>query len=303
MDWFLNWEQVSELPPVHLFLGWFLGLGIWDWGPFGWLGHHAPFQDRLPLFFLTIVVIIGLITELIWWRVMVMRAKQINFNDRAATIWQTGPRKGQLKEKPVNLDRARARQISWPLLGVPFTAFAGAMWIFFLLYPEKASWQLFALLWFFTAPLRKVWGMWVARKAFRVTNPDSTITTTLWEDARDYYQTGIAGASRRKAPEPGFESNTWFGRRMNWVQVNIRPKSLLYFLGRLLTFRWLWGVIAQLVAPFWYMSQVEEYRDWMRPWWRWNRQSQTPNRVVKGEVIAERYERPGGNARSASATS
>jgi hypothetical protein len=303
MDWFFDWGKVSDLPPVRAFLDWFLGLGLWDWGLFGWLGEHAPFQDRLPLFFLTATVILGVIGQLIWHRVMVMRAKQIGFDETAATIWQTGPREGLPKQNPVNLDRARMRQISWPLLGLPLSVIAIGMWVFFLAYPVEASWQLFALLWFVLAPIRKVWGMWVARKAFRVTRPDHQLNTTLLQDVRDYYQTGVAGASSRLPIEPGFEESTWFGRTANWIQMNLRPKSALYWLGRFFSLRWVPGVVIQLflawivpvsavIAPFWYMKHVEDYRDWMRPWWRWNRDSETPNRIVRGEVVNSEDHRP-----------
>lgn len=296
MDWIFNWDKVGNLPPVRGFLDWFLSFGLWDWGIFAWLGQHAPFQDRLPLFFLTAVVILGIVSELIWWRVKVMRAKQIGWDERAAKVWQTGPNQGQTKAKPIDLKGARARQISWRLVGLPFALGAIGMWVFFLFYPQQASWQLFAMLWFILTPVRKVWGMWVARKAFRVTDPDYQITSTLLQDVHDYYRTGIAGASSRTVIEPGFETNTWFGRRANWVQVNVRPKTVFSFIVRACAFS-VWGVLGQLilawlvpisavVAPFWYMTQTEDYRHWMRPWWRWSRSKETPNRVVKGTVVS-----------------
>lgn len=296
-------QEIGDLPPVH----WLIHLGVWDHAPFSWIGDllHLIFtqqalqwsEGRLAWFVVTVLVLSGMTLELSWWLWSWMRGRQIDYDERKARYWTDGPRAGKPKTKPINLKKARARRFAWPMIGLPMYLVAVGMYTWYLLWPGTASRLLLAALWFAFTPVRRTMLIAVARKAYRANNPDDTIGTTLREDVWNYFYTGVARPpAKKRVIEPSFEPTSWPYEFLNWGHANFGRYGTFWRVFRFWNFLRFWGVLVQLViafywpiaaviAPFFYMHCVEDYEEWMNPWWRRYRKSEYNGSVVKSTVV------------------
>lgn len=296
-------DQVGNLPPVH----WLTHLGVWHHAPFSWVGdllgtifsqHLLQWSgNRLGWLIITIVVLSGMTLELVWWLWSWMRGRQVGYDSRRAEYWTTGPRAGQRKSKPINLVRARARRFAWPMLGLPLYLVAVSMYLWYLVWPGDASRLLMAMLWFVFTPVRRAMFIAVARKAYRANHPNDRLETSLLEDVYNYFFTGVARpANKQRYIEPPFENTSWFYRFLNWGHASFSKYGTFWRVFRFWNFLRFWGLLVQLfvaffwpiaavAAPFFYMSGVEDYEDWMNPWWRRYRKSEYHGKVIKGTVV------------------
>lgn len=241
-----------------------------------WFWHHWLWL------WLTAVVLPCMGLELMWWSVVWLRGREIDFNGHAAVYWTSGPQTGQRRRKPINIKKAVAREYSWVSLGLPFTLVAAGFYLDQLWSGTAREYVLIAVLWYVTTPLRKIAGILAARKVWAHSNPDKRLDTTWLEDVRGYYGAGLYRLEVSTADyEPAFEGRTIFTRILNWLDRNFGKYGTFWRLWNI--FRY-WGLVVQalvslawpvsaVIAPFYYMEVVDDYQFWHRPWWRRYRRS------------------------------
>lgn len=293
-------DQVGDLPPVH----WLTHLELWGHAPFTWIGDlvHIVFTQEtlqwtearwalLPIYALLMVF---MTFEFVYWAWSWLRGRQINYDPVRATTWATGPNKGELKRKPIDLKKARARSFAWLQVGLPLYLVAAGMLTWYLLWPGDASRTLLAVLWFAFTPLRRILAIRAARKAYLVNHPGARFRTSLFQDAYAYFATGICRpfSERQKTPiEPPFENTTAVYRFLNWGHATFSRYGTFWRILRVWNFLRFWGILVQLViaffwpiaavaAPFYYMDVVEDYDEAVNPWWRAYRDNEYSGGVV-----------------------
>lgn len=298
-------QQVADLPPVH----WVTHLGLWDHAPFSWVGNllGAIFtqealrwtETRFAWIAIMGVVLVAMTLELMWWAWSWLRGRQVKYDSHMATHWTSGPRAGELKKKPINLKKAKARRYAWPYLGLPLYLVAVGMYGWYLMWPGVASRFTLAVMWLIFIPVRRALFIAVARKAYRANYPDDELTTTLWQDVYDYYHTGVGRPAYQRADiEPPFEDTTWYYRFANRVHATFSKHGAFWRLWRFWNVLRFWGLllhivfaffwpIAAVIAPFYYMHGVEDYEKQRRPWWRRYRKNKPTTNVVRGTVITD----------------
>lgn len=279
-------REIDSLPPVH----WLTHLGLWGHAPFTWVGDllHLIFTQQMlrwneihGIWLLVSVIILGSAGfELVFWAWSWIRGRQINYDPNRATTWTNGPRAGQLKKKPIDLKKARARSFAWPRVGLPLYLVAVAMFAWYLLWPGGASRTLLAVLWFAFTPARRVMAIAAARKVYLANHPGSRFESSLLEDVHAYFMTGISRPpSKRQEIEPPFENTTAIYRLLNWGHATFSRYGTFWRIFRVWNFLRFWGILLQLaasflwpiaavVAPFYYMDVVEDYEEVVNPWWR-----------------------------------
>lgn len=298
-------KQIGDLPPVH----WLIHLGLWGYPPFSWIGSllHLIFTQQALQWTETHLVwimvsglLMGFMTfELIFWAWSWVRGRQIGYDKYRATHWTTGPNAGKLKKKPVDLEKARARRFAWPLVGLPLYVVAVGMLTWYLLWPGAASRMLLAMLWFAFTPVRRVMAIAAARKAYRANHPNDTIETTLFEDVRAYFISGVSRPPHeRRLIEPPFEDTGVLYRFLNWGHATFSRYGTFWRIFQFWNFLRFWGIVVQLVmaffwpisavaAPFYYMWTVEEYKNMINPWWRTHRNNKYHGNITSGAAAVK----------------
>jgi hypothetical protein len=294
-------HSVGNIPPVH----WLTQLGLWHHAPFSWIGdlfaQHALTWVGGHFAWLLVmgVFLISAGLELVFWSWTWFRGRQIGYDEHKAKYWTTGKRAGQLKAKPIDLRKARARRFAWPRVGLPLYLVAVGMFTWYLLWPGAASAEFLAILWFFFAPVRRALFIATARRAYRANHPDDELDTTLWEDVFQYFYTGVARpAHQRRVIDPPFEDTSAVYRFLNWGHATFGRYGKFWRILRFWNFLRFWGLlveaiisafwpIAAVVAPFFYMWGVEDYEDWMNPWWRRYRKSEYRPKIIRGQIVAD----------------
>ena len=296
-------QQIGDLPPIHGLIH----LGLWHYPPFSWAGYLLRWafgqhllhwsQGHLGWLLICSIVRPSLTLELLCWMWSWLRGRQINYDEHKAKFWTTGPRAGKLKAKPINLDRARARRYAWPRVGLPFYLVAIGMYVWFLAWPTGASQLFLAAMWFAFTPVRRVMFIATARKAYRANHPDDSLETTLLQDVYNYFYTGIARPKNKRPDiEPPFESAGWISKIGNGAHALFSRYGLFWRIFRVWNIFRFWGILVQLgisffwwiaapIAPFVYMAGVEDYAEWMNPWWRRYRKQHYGGQIIKGEVV------------------
>jgi hypothetical protein len=296
---FLHW--LGDIPPISWIVGFFGWMG--DWPLVQWIGEQTNtlmwLWDRLP-WVLIMTVLLGIaLLELLWWGVVVWRAKEAGYDPHKC---KNDPRTGKPRTKPVELDKALYRRHSWPRLGLPLFVTAAVMFTIQLVWYHHSTYVVLAVLWFLTAPLRQLRAIAVARRVFQSTHANEKLDSTLWEDFRGYYGAGLSLANPhrtlREEPEPPFFGESWPYRAANAVWRYSRKLGKFWQVWRIFGFlrfwralglfitSWAWPITA-VIAPFYYMEKVDDYQWWHRPWWRAYRHSDYDSRivVVEGEAI------------------
>ncbi len=273
-------QTLAGIPPIS----WIVGL-------FAWIGHLPPVRwlgwlgttpswlwDHLP-WFVGGGLLVATGIELLWWGVVVMRAKEVGFDPHKC---EYHPRSGNRRKHPVQLDKALYRQFSWPKLGLPMYVAAVLMFALGSLGHGLIAYAVMAAIWFLTSPLRVMGGLHVAREYYKKRHPKAELPpylTELW----GYYRAGLSLTSpnryERDEPEPPFVGDSWpyralnagwrIGRKLGKFWQVWRIFSVVRFwklIGQLII-SWCWPVAA-LVSPFCYMEMVSEYERWRQPWWR-----------------------------------
>ncbi len=208
------------------------------------------------------ILLLAVFAELAWLYVVVLRAMDLSYD------------KERCARRNVDYKKAMRRRVSWPQLGFPLFAVFAALLILFNLNMSFKTYVVIATLWFFTAPLRKMWGIAIARKVVR--NRGETPGTSYWEDVAEYYSWGFRFPERR-------QDKQWFEDKLAFLN---KFQDLWYVIQ---IFRF-WGVAVQALASlawpvtaaaaiFWHMEMVDDY-DYERPWWRFDRTSKSS--PVKG---------------------
>jgi hypothetical protein len=299
-DWFnVNWVDIGQLPPVHWVLGW----GLWHTAPFVWIhgflaDHFHWAIDYLPWFMAAVLLFIPMGLWLAWYSVSPLRAnaQNVKWDPDRCQYWRTGPQAGKPRLHPIDYRQAVTRRYSIPFVGIPLYLSAIFLWSLVLLYPGHASWQLCALLWLVTAPLRRTLSIATARRAYLFRNHGDQLDTTLMQDVRAYYITGLTlGRVDSDSYEPAFDSDSVWARAGNrvhrWLKLEAGRMLISFFYPR----RWfgfLWMIIASLfwpvsstLAPFYYIEVAEDYQSLVTPKWRFNRESKYDGgNVVRGEA-------------------
>lgn len=201
------------------------------------------------------VILAVVFAELAWLYVVVLRAMDLGYD------------KERCDRRNVDYKKAMRRRISWMQLGFPLFLLLAALLILFNLDVSFKTYLVIATLWFVTAPLRKMWGIAIARKV--VKNRGEKLGTSYWQDVRDYYSWGFRFPERP-------QDKQWFEDKLAWLN---KFQNLWYAI-QIIRF---WGVVAQLfaslvwpvaavVAVFYHMEMVDDY-DYDRPWWRFDRKT------------------------------
>ena len=180
-------------------------------------------------------------------------------------------------DPPIDIKKARRRQVGIPQLALPLVVIASVFVDTLLL--TGWNWTVYwaiAIVWFVTAPIRKVWGIATARKAFAKAHPDREQATSLIDDIVDYWSWGFHSKTARLTGKYA---------KWNWLRIFLV----------LMRFWQLYGVALQaiasafwfvsvLIAPFYHAEQIDDYDYWHQPWWRINRQRnmRPPARVIDG---------------------
>jgi len=311
-DWIV--DPIAGLPPIH----WLLNLGLWHSWPFTWIGAAWSFvadqdsvqwvADRFAGLAIAGLVVGLMLLHLLWFGCAWYRGAQIGYDTVKAVRWTTGLRAGKSKKHPVKLEIALTRRYAWPLLCLPLFLIGAGMYIWtFVLWPSAGSLMLMPIAWFVTTPLRRMWFIWVARKAYRADRDNKELTTRFMDDVWGYFTTGIAPSPKRRMTkaeklaefEPSFEGIGWISRGLIWGE-RVLCTWQLWPIWRWLCF-WrvfrFWGLLAQLVvaffwpiacavAPFVYAKAAEDYKRWINPWWRRYRDNKYGGgTIVKGEVV------------------
>lgn len=222
----------------------------------------------------------GALLELLWLYVVVFRAYDVEYDEReCANSWPK-----------IDLKKALRRRLSVPRLGLPlWLFFAGALG-FWLLRADWDTYLAIAVVWFLTAPLRKMLGIAVARRAYRDSERESP-QTSYWDDVLYYYAWALY------PPEAPGGNQPWFRKRLKWLN---KLQGVLRFFWVIIQVWRLWGMlvmavvslawpVAALCAIFYHVENVDEYKYW-KPWWRFDRKSSRPHRkpTIEGQVVSDR---------------
>ncbi|HSX01132.1 MAG TPA: hypothetical protein VLF67_02715 [Candidatus Saccharimonas sp.] len=217
------------------------------------------------------VVLIGASgLDLLWYGVVVLRASDVDYD----------PKRCAERRPRVDLKKALRRRASWPALGLPLWLVAVVLFGVQLLWWSLTAYAVISIAWFVTAPLRKIWGMAIARRVHtrtQGTKPD----TSLWYDVAYYYSWGFELPQRPEEQE-------WFVGKYRWLN-NFQK---LWYVIQVWRF---WGLpalaIASLVWPvtavcaiFYHLDNVDDY-SYMRPWWRFDQHSDQPKKPHQGKVV------------------
>ena len=292
-------NSIGDLPPIH----WLTHLGMWQWPFFEWLGglFSSLFtQDALQWvegrgawLLIATIALTALTLEMAWWSWSWLRGRQIGYSNERAEFWTSGPRKGQRKENPINIKKAKIRSYAWPYVGLPLYLVAVGMYAWYLMWPGEASRIFLALLWCVFTPARRTLSIAVARKAYLANNPGCTLDTTVSQDVYNYFVTGVARPeAKRRLIDPPFEGTSRFYRLLNWGHRVFGRYGTFWRIWRFWNFLRFWGLLVQLAAaflwpvavlaaPFFYMWGVQDYQKWVNPWWRRYRKSESkPGQLV-----------------------
>jgi hypothetical protein len=265
-----------------------------NWGRISWLWFEG-------------LVALVVIINLLWARVVLMRANEIKFDEHLAKYWPDGTQ----RDEPVKLDKARARRESWGKLAVPLTLLYFAMVTTQFAYMSAETYAKWAMFWFLTAPIRRTAGIAASRRAYRRNPKNPALQTSLLRDVWDYYRVGLRWVlhlpTDKVRKQPSFLGITRRARFYNkvhgWLQVRsiwriaTWPLRAVAVLLGYTIISWLW-LIAAPIAIFYYMDEVEDYAFWRQPKWRLYRASDSPyNRrtggpVIDGEVVTKRDNPP-----------
>jgi hypothetical protein len=234
-----------------------------------WLFSH------LPVLWLFFIFIGGGAVELLWYYVVVLRAADVRWD--AQRCFNKSPR--------IDLKKARRRQVSMPRLGLPLFLAAIGLYGLQLTWNNWTTYVVISIGWFLTAPLRKMWGIAVARRVSTLQNDGQRPATSYWHDVAFYYSWGF------DLPE-GPEQKLWFEDKLKWIN-NFQK---LWYILQVWRF---WGVFGQaamaLIWPatavfsaFYHLDNVDEY-DYRRPWWRLDPGTKRrDDKVVPGQVIVSK---------------
>jgi hypothetical protein len=311
-DWIL--DPIGELPPIH----WLLNLELWRSWPFTWISTVWSFTanqesvqwmaDRFAGLAIAGAVIGLMFLHVVWYMWAWYRGAEIGYDPVKAVKWTSGSRAGKPKKHPVKLEVALTRRYAWPLIVAPFFLFTAGMYIWvFVLWPGAGSLMLMPIVWVATMMPRRIWFMWVARKAFRARHGNAALSTTLMEDVWNYYHTCLAASPKRRTTkaevlasfEPSFEGDTWVSRRLIWGErllATWRVWGIWRWLRVWEIFRF-WGLFGKLligfawpvagaVAPFAYAKMAEDYERWMNPVARrYKANTYSGGKIVGDEVV------------------
>ena len=152
-----------------------------------------------------------------------------------------------------------------------------------LLRMSVSTYTVISIVWFLTMPVRKIWGISVARRVFRELHGHAR-PIGFWRDVREYYALGFTMPPT--APE-----KQWFVGRFRWLN---RFQKFRYLVQ---VFRF-WGIFAaaatSLAWPvgsaltiFYHLERVED-DSYLRPWWRFDRKArrQHPGPVQQVDTVA-----------------
>ncbi|WP_436499260.1 hypothetical protein [Actinokineospora sp. HUAS TT18] len=216
----------------------------------GWLFIH------LHWLWLGFVVVGASFLHLVWTGVVVLRAADVGYDEAACAA----------RRPFIDLRKARRRRHSWPRIAVPLFLLLVALYAAQLLWMSLFTYTVVAIGWFLTAPVRKIWGLAVARRvhAEHWGNPGPV---GFWRDVRDYYALGTRMPSRP-------EEQVWFVGKYRWLN---KFQNIWYIVQ---VYRF-WGVIAMAAASlvwpvtaaisvFHHLDDVDD-ADYFRPWWRFDR--------------------------------
>ncbi len=228
-----------------------------------WLTSHGVFL------WLTFIFVGGGAVELLWYYVVVLRAADVRWD----------PQRCLTKNPSINLGKARRRKVSWPMLGLPLFLIAASLFVLQLWFYSWGTYILISMGWLLTAPLRKMWGMAVARRVYAQQHGERS-ETSYWHDVAYYYGWGFDLPSRP-------EGQVWFEDRLTWLN-NFQK---LWYVIQIWRF---WGVFAQAVlsllwpvvaigSAFYHMDQTDDYT-YSCPWWRFDRKT-SRHQVVPGQVV------------------
>jgi hypothetical protein len=206
----------------------------------------------LPWLWLGAVVVGGGLVEFLWAGVVVLRAADVGYDLS----------KCEARQPKVDLAKALRRRITWPRLGLPLFALCAALFAAQLLWMSVFTYTVISIAWFLGAVPRKMWGIAVARRV--MPRPD----TRYWQDVRRYYVIGLSLPSRP-------EDQMWFIGKLRWLNQFQRFWYLLQI------FRF-WGIfgyavaalawpLSSAVAIFYHMESAGFRREYLRPWWRFDR--------------------------------
>jgi hypothetical protein len=215
-----------------------------------WLLTH------LPWLWLGFVVVGGSLMRFVWAGVVVLRAADVGYDPAAC-----------LSRSPViNLRAARRRRHSWPRIGLPLFLLLVTLYAAQFLWMNLFTYTVIAIGWFLTAPVRKTWGLAVARRV-HADNWGRYGPHGFWRDVRGYYALGM-----RMPVKP--DEHAWFVGRYRWL-------NRFQNLGHMVQVYRFWGVIAMaalsLLWPvtaafsvFHHLDTIDE-EAYFRPWWRFDK--------------------------------
>jgi hypothetical protein len=282
--------------------------------PFSWLvtlGAHFPWVYVMALF-------LGPATLVVAWQGLVFfRAVQVHAYKKGNEARFTHFRDGRKRAKPINVDKARERRITWPQLILPLYLVAWGMFAVQGIWFHPDTYVLLAVLWFLFTSVRKIMGIRAARKVF-IADPKhgaGSLPNTFWQDVAGYYECGWSSSShkaKRKPYEPLFDKGI-IGTLLNKIcQFGIfafGPGSPLWSLLRpwdwpmlicdlivLAAWAFIWP-LAAVITPGYYLEVVKDFKRWTQPWWRTHRNSSyNPTvKIVKGDVIKDEPGEAGGD--------
>ncbi len=238
------------------------------------------FIERLPMIWLAIIFIGGGFLNLLWYYVVVLRASDVRWD----------PVRCRSKSPVIDLKKAQRRRVSVPWLGVPLFLGVAALYAAQIVWNTVFAYMVIAFLCFITAPLRKMWGMYVARRVHQ-RQTGEPLQTKYWHDVAFYYSWGLDMPAKP-------DDKVWFEDRLAWLN---RFQSLWYVLQ---VWRF-WGIFGQaalsllwpvlaIATPFYHLDNVDEYK-YQRPWWRFDPEQKKRDRrtkpasgdIVDGEVVVD----------------
>ncbi|CRK56470.1 hypothetical protein [Alloactinosynnema sp. L-07] len=211
---------------------------------------------HLPWLWLGFVVVGASFLRLVWTGVVVLRAADVGYDPAACAA----------RRPMIDLVKARRRRHSWPRLALPLFVLLVALFVTQLLWMNLFTYTLIAIAWFLTAPVRKIWGIAVARRV-HVENWGVAGPVGFWRDVRGYYALGT-----RMPSKPA--DQVWFVGKYRWLN---KFQNAWYIVQ---VYRF-WGVVAMAAASlFWpvvaavaiayHLDEVDD-ADYFRPWWRFDR--------------------------------
>lgn len=203
--------------------------------------------------------------------IVAMRAYDLNWDKNAC----------EAAEPRIDLRKGLRRFVGIPRLGLPMAVMSITLLELWIITQNWDVYWAAAIVWFMTAPLRKVWGIAIARRAYKRANPGYKPETSLLDDLLYYWEWGTQGKTAR-----------FTGRLAKW--------NWLRFFLVVIKFWKLWGIVAMaaasvvwpvfaLFAPFFHTEQVDKYDYWHKPWWRMNRDApKPPSKVVNSTAVETR---------------